>query len=43
LTLAARYGIDRLPAIVINGESVIYGVTDIPSAIQMYRTSKKGQ
>jgi len=43
LTLAARYGIDRLPAIVINGESVIYGITDIPSAIQMYRTSQKGQ
>lgn len=43
LTQAARYGIDRLPAIVINGESVIYGITDVPSAIQMYRTSAKGQ
>lgn len=36
---AALYGIDRIPAVVVNGESVIYGVTDIDVARAIFQRS----
>ena len=36
---AARYGVDRVPAVVINGEAVIYGVTDIDVARSIFQRS----
>lgn len=36
LAKAMQYGIDRYPAIVLDGEVAIYGVTDIPEAIHRY-------
>jgi integrating conjugative element protein (TIGR03757 family) len=38
LAKAAEYGIDRYPAIVFDSEAVIYGVTDLDEALQIYRT-----
>jgi integrating conjugative element protein (TIGR03757 family) len=36
LAKAVHYGIDRYPAIVIDGMAVIYGVTDLNDALQRY-------
>jgi integrating conjugative element protein (TIGR03757 family) len=36
LAMALHYGVDRIPAIVIDGAAVIYGVTDLVDAIQRY-------
>ena len=36
LAKAMQYGVDRFPAIVIDGVAVIYGVTDLAEAIQRY-------
>jgi integrating conjugative element protein (TIGR03757 family) len=36
LAMAHRYGVDRIPAIVIDGSAVIYGVTDLVDAIERY-------
>ena len=40
LVKAAEYGIERYPAIVFDGETVVYGVTDIGEALQHYRNWK---
>lgn len=40
---AARYGIDRVPAVVVNGEAVIYGVTDIDAARGIYQRRQRKQ
>ena len=37
---AAEYGVDRYPAIVFDGNAVIYGVTDIGEALRHYRKWK---
>jgi len=37
LARAARYGLDRYPAIVFDGEAVVYGVTDLEVALEYYR------
>lgn len=37
LTKAMHYGIDRYPAVVFNGEAVVYGVTDIAVALEYYQ------
>ncbi|MCP5410124.1 MAG: TIGR03757 family integrating conjugative element protein [Chromatiaceae bacterium] len=37
LSKAMQYGIDRYPAVVFNGESVVYGVTDLTKAMHRYR------
>ena len=37
LTKAMQYGIDRYPAIVFDGEAVVYGMTDLTEAIHRYR------
>ena len=36
LVQAMQYGIDRYPAIVFDGEIVVYGITDIQAATRMY-------
>ena len=37
LVRAAEYGIDRFPAMVFDGQAVVYGVTDIEEALHRYR------
>lgn len=37
LTRAMQYGIDRYPAVVFNGEAVVYGVTDVAVALEHYQ------
>ncbi|MEA3278207.1 MAG: TIGR03757 family integrating conjugative element protein [Pseudomonadota bacterium] len=37
LLKAAEYGIDRYPAIVLDGQAVVYGVTDVGEALRHYR------
>ena len=37
LSKVVQYGIDRNPAIVFDGEAVVYGVTDIEQALHCYR------
>ena len=36
LAHALAYGIDRIPAVVFDGQAVIYGVTDIDEALAQY-------
>jgi len=38
---AAEYGVDRYPAIVFDGDAVVYGVTDIDEALRYYRKWKR--
>ena len=42
LVQAMQYGIDRYPAIVFDGNAVIYGITDIRAATQRYRQWQAG-
>jgi integrating conjugative element protein (TIGR03757 family) len=37
LAKAVQYGIDRYPAIVFDGQVVVYGLTDLEVALQHYR------
>ena len=37
LAKAMQYGVDRYPAIVFDGQAVVYGVTDVQIAIAQYR------
>ena len=44
LAKAMQYGVDRYPAIVFDGQAVVYGVTDLKAALvhyQMWRTGAK--
>lgn len=41
LQLAQRYKIDRLPAIVINQRSVVFGVADVDQAIATYQAYRQ--
>lgn len=43
LTKAVQYGVDRYPAIVVNGTAVVYGVTDLVDAAARYETWRRGQ
>ena len=43
LVRAMRYGIDRYPAIVFDGQAVVYGVPDIDVARQLWRAWQKAQ
>ena len=38
LAKAMQYGVDRYPAIVFDGQAVVYGVTDVQTAITLYQT-----
>lgn len=42
LAKAMQYGIDRYPAIVFDGQAVIYGVTDLQAAIEHYQKGRAG-
>ena len=42
LVQAMQYGIDRYPAIVFDGQAVVYGLTDIPAATQLYQRWQAG-
>ena len=37
LAKAMQYGIDRIPAIVFDGQAVVYGVTDLSAALAHYQ------
>ena len=37
LVQAMQYGIDRYPAVVFDGQAVVYGITDINAAIRLYQ------
>ena len=43
LAKAMQYGVDRYPAIVVNGIAVVYGVTDLVDAAARYETWRRGQ
>ena len=42
LAKAVQYGIDRYPAIVFDGQVVVYGLTDLEVALQHYRAWRTG-
>lgn len=42
LLKAAEYGIDRYPAIVFDGQAVVYGVTDLGEALHLYENRRGG-
>ena len=42
LAKAMQYDINRYPAIVFDGEAVVYGLTDLSSALDHYRTWRVG-
>jgi len=41
LAKAMQYGVDRYPAIVFDGQVVVYGVTDVQTALMHYRTWRR--
>ncbi len=43
LARAVQYGVDRFPAIVVNGTAVIYGVTDLVDALARYEAWREDQ
>ena len=42
LAKAVQYGVDRHPAIVFDGQVVVYGLTDLEVALQHYRAWRAG-
>ena len=43
LAKAMQYGVDRYPAVVFDGEAVVYGVTDLTLAFEQYRAWQAGR
>lgn len=43
LAKAVQYGVDRYPAIVVNGTAVVYGVTDLVDSAARYEAWRRGQ
>ena len=43
LVQAMQYGIDRSPAIVFDGNAVVYGIIDVRAATQRYRQWQAGE
>ncbi|MBW9256636.1 MAG: TIGR03757 family integrating conjugative element protein [Candidatus Thiodiazotropha sp. (ex. Lucinisca nassula)] len=41
LAKAMQYGVDRYPAIVFDGQAVVYGVTDVQTAITHYQAWRR--
>ena len=41
LAMAMQYGVERLPAIVFDGQVVVYGVTDLRAALAHYEAWRK--
>lgn len=42
LVQAIQYNVNRYPAIVFDGNAVVYGVTDVNAATQLYQRWRKG-
>jgi integrating conjugative element protein (TIGR03757 family) len=42
LAMAMQYGIDRYPAIVFDGQAVVYGITDLQAALAHYHAWRTG-
>ncbi len=40
LARAMQYGIDRVPAIVFDGQAVVYGITDLQAALAYYQARR---
>jgi integrating conjugative element protein (TIGR03757 family) len=40
LEAALQYGIERIPAIVIDGQDVVYGITDVGRALHLWRAAQ---
>ena len=43
LAKAVQYGIEKYPAIVFDGELVVYGLTDLSAALMHYRHWQAGE
>lgn len=43
MTMAIHYKLDRLPAVVINRQAVIYGVPDVDKALTIYQQQSGGR
>ena len=43
LAKAMQYGVERYPAVVFDGEAVVYGVTDLTVALEHYRAWHTGK
>jgi len=43
LAKAVQYGVDRYPAVVFDGQSVVYGVNDLTVALNHYRKWQAGR
>ena len=43
LARAMQYGLDRYPAIVFDGQAVVYGVTDLKAALAQYQVWRTGE
>lgn len=41
VSMANRYRLDRLPAIVINGRVVVYGTTDVDAALAHFQATRR--
>ena len=43
LAKALQYGVERYPAVVFDGEAVVYGLTDLNIALEQYQIWKTGR
>ena len=43
LAKAVQYGVDRYPAVVVNGTAVVYGVTDLVEAVARYQAWREAR
>lgn len=43
LAKALQYGVDRYPAVVVNGTAVVYGVTDLVEAVARYQAWREAR
>ena len=43
LAKALQYGVERYPAVVFDGEAVVYGLTDLNVALEQYRAWQTGR
>lgn len=43
LAKAVQYGVDRYPAVVVNGTAVVYGVTDLVEAVARYEAWREAR
>ena len=43
LATAVQYGLEKYPAIVFDGELIVYGLTDLSTALMHYRRWRAGE